>query len=91
MSKTYILQKWTRIPRNAVSRLPTLFHKIEVNLKSDALAYIIGEKQEPNFMQMLQNWSKGNINCEIQLYCSRALKNPGLIMALALIALEKQR
>ena len=42
-------------------------------------------------MQMLQSWSKGNINGEIELYSSGALKTPGFIMALALIALEKQR
>ena len=40
-------------------------------------------------MQMLQSWSKGKINGEIQLYSSRSLPNPGF-MALALIALEKQ-
>ena len=27
-----VCKKITRIPRNAVSRLPALFHKIEVNL-----------------------------------------------------------
>ena len=40
-------------------------------------------------MQMLQSWSKGNINGETELYSSRSLQNPGF-MALALIALEKQ-
>ena len=40
-------------------------------------------------MQMLQSWSKGNINGEIELYSSRSLQNPGF-MALAHIALEKQ-
>ena len=40
-------------------------------------------------MQMLQSWSKGNINGEIELYSSRSLQNPGF-MALALIALEKR-
>ena len=29
---TLTIKKYTRIPRNAVSRLPALFHKIEVNL-----------------------------------------------------------
>ena len=29
---TNLGHKTTRIPRNAVSRLPALFHKIEVNL-----------------------------------------------------------
>ena len=42
-------------------------------------------------MQMLQSWSKGNINGETELYFPIALKNPGFIMALPLIALEKQR
>ena len=72
-----------------MSRLPALFHKIEVNLEPDALAFIIPEKQEPNLMQMLQSWSKSNINYDIELYSSRSLQNPGF-MALALIALEKQ-
>ena len=40
-------------------------------------------------MQMLQSWSKGNINDEIELYSSRSLQNPGF-MALALMAPEKQ-
>ena len=40
-------------------------------------------------MQMLQSWSKGNINGEFELYSSRSLQNPGF-MALAHIALEKQ-
>ena len=38
---------------------------------------------------MLQSWSKGNINGEIELYSSRSLQNPGF-MAQALITLEKQ-
>ena len=46
------------------------------------------QHKEPNSMQMLQNWSKGNINCEIELYSSKALTNLGFIMARALIALE---
>ena len=41
-------------------------------------------------MKMLQSWSKGSINGEIELYSSRSLQNPGFIMALALLALEKQ-
>ena len=49
---------------------------------------MIREKQEPNLMQMLQRWSKGNINGEIELYFSRSLQNLGF-MALAPIALEK--
>ena len=69
----------TRNPRNAVSHLPS----------PDPVAFIILEKQEPNLMQMLQSWSKGNINGEIQLYSFGSLQNPGF-MALALIALEKQ-
>ena len=40
-------------------------------------------------MQMLQNWSKGNINGEIELDSSRSLQNAGF-MAVALIVLEKQ-
>ena len=40
-------------------------------------------------MQMLQSWSQGNINGEIELYSSRSLLNPGY-MALALAALEKE-
>ena len=40
-------------------------------------------------MQMLQSWSKGNINGEIELCSSRFLQNPGF-MALSLIALEKR-
>ena len=47
------------------------------------------EKQEPNLMQMLQSWSKCNINGEIELFTSRSLQNL-CFMALALIALEKQ-
>ena len=30
--ETFLYNYFTRIPRNAVSRLPALFHKIEVNL-----------------------------------------------------------
>ena len=40
-------------------------------------------------MQMLQSWSKGNVNGEIELDSSRSLQNPGF-MALALRALEKE-
>ena len=40
-------------------------------------------------MQMLQSWSKGIINGEIELSSSRSLQNPGF-MALELIALVKQ-
>ena len=40
-------------------------------------------------MQMLQSWSKVNINSEIELFSFISLQNPGF-MALALIALEKQ-
>ena len=40
-------------------------------------------------MQMIQSWSKGNINGEIELYSSRSLQNSGF-KALELIALEKQ-
>ena len=50
---------------------------------------IIPEKQEPNLMQMIQSWSKGNMNGEIELYSNRSLQNLGF-MALPLIALEKQ-
>ena len=70
-----------------MSRLPAFFHKIEVNIWTDALAFIIPEKQQPNLTQMWQSWSKGNINGEIELYASRSLQNPGF-MALALIGLE---
>ena len=34
-------------------------------------------------MQMLQSWTKGTINGEIELYSSRSLQNPGFM------ALEK--
>ena len=50
---------------------------------------MLREKQEPNLMRMLQSWSKGYINGEIELYSSRSLQNPGF-MALARMALEKQ-
>ena len=40
-------------------------------------------------MQMLQSWSKGNVNGEIELDSSRFLQNPGF-MAPALELLRKR-
>ena len=76
-------------PRGVLDEILNLIESVSEDLPSCSSLSFMRKKNQPNLMQMLQSWSIGSINGEIELYSSRSLQNTGF-MALALIALEKQ-